>query len=39
VKKCLLWFAITLFLASVSVPPMAKAELPPTCGPSGCTKP
>jgi hypothetical protein len=40
VKKCLLWFAVALFLATVSAPPVAKANGPaPTCGPDGCHKP
>jgi hypothetical protein len=40
VKKCLLWFAVVLFLATVSAPPIAKADAPdPTCGPNGCSKP
>jgi hypothetical protein len=39
VKKCLLWFAVTLFAASLSTP-IAKADDPgPTCGPDGCKKP
>ena len=40
-KKCLLWFAVTLFLATISAPPIAKADgnPPPLCGPQGCQKP
>jgi hypothetical protein len=39
VKKCLLWFATLLFLATISAPTIANADLPPTCGPDGCSKP
>jgi len=40
VKKRLLWFAIVLFLATVSTPPRAKADDPdPICTPNGCQKP
>jgi hypothetical protein len=40
VKKRLLWFAVVLFLATVSAPPIARADVPdPTCDPNGCTKP
>ena len=38
-KKRLLWFAIALFLATASAPPVAKADEPPACDPSGCQKP
>lgn len=39
-KKSLRWFAIVLFLATLSVPPIATADSPPpTCGPDGCQKP
>ena len=38
-KKCLLCFAVTLFVATLSAP-IAKADEPgPTCGPNGCQKP
>lgn len=38
-KKCLLWFAVTLFLATISAPPIANADATPICGPDGCQKP
>jgi len=38
-KKCLLWLAAALFLATVSVPPVMHADEPPVCGPNGCQKP
>jgi hypothetical protein len=38
VKKSLLWFAVTLFVATLSMPPTATADAP-ICGPNGCSKP
>jgi len=38
VKKCLLCAALTLFVATLSKPPIANADSP-TCGPDGCQKP
>jgi hypothetical protein len=37
VKKCL-WFAVTMFLATIPAAPIANADSP-TCGPNGCSKP
>lgn len=36
-NKCLLWFAVTLFVATLSAPTIANADSP-TCGPDGCHK-
>lgn len=40
-KKTLLWFASLLFLASISLPTILRADdLPPICDPTtGCSKP
>lgn len=39
-KKTLLWFASLLFLASISMPTLLRADdPPPLCDPTGCNKP
>jgi hypothetical protein len=39
VKKSLLWFAVALFVVTLSKPVPLMGDEAPVCGPTGCQKP